>query len=222
MKLTPKNWKEFQHYKNRRPPWIKLYRTLLDDVDFNCLPDSSKVLAIMLWLLASESEYGLINSEYKDLAFRLRTTPKKIKDDLKPLIDEGFFVASTSLSSCLHDAIPETETEGEIETEKTLSSSDDDTSSKVTLSNGMQKHLQSAIELLTFLNERTGRNFKPLRANLELIAGRLKEGATIPDCKAVIIRKTKEWSGTDMDQYLRPATLFNRSKFAQYSGEQAK
>jgi uncharacterized phage protein (TIGR02220 family) len=92
----------------------------------------------------------------------------------------------------------------------------------VLLGNGKAKHTQSAIEILGFLNDRANRRFKPLAANLDLIASRLKEGATIPDCKAVIIRKCKEWGGTDMDQYLRPATLFNKEKFAQYSGEVAK
>jgi hypothetical protein len=28
--LRVKNWSEFQHYKDRNPPWIKLHRTLLD------------------------------------------------------------------------------------------------------------------------------------------------------------------------------------------------
>jgi uncharacterized phage protein (TIGR02220 family) len=92
----------------------------------------------------------------------------------------------------------------------------------VLLGNGMAKHLDASIEILGFLNERANRRYKPLAANLTLIASRLKEGATIPDCKAVIIRKCKEWGGTDMDQYLRPATLFNKEKFAQYSGEVAK
>lgn len=120
MIITPKNWLGFQHYKNRRPPWIKLYRSLLDDSEWHCLPDASKALAIMLWLLASESESGEINADSKPLAFRLRTTPQKIKDALNPLIESGFFVASTMLSNRLQDAIPERETEGETETETSL------------------------------------------------------------------------------------------------------
>ena len=117
MLISPKNWTEFQHYKNRRPPWIKLYRTLLDDVEFHCLPDASKALAIMLWLLASEHESGSINADPKALAFRLRTTPDKMRTALKPLIDGGFFVASTALAGCKQDAIPETERETETKRE---------------------------------------------------------------------------------------------------------
>ena len=33
MALIPKNWSQFQHYKGRRPPWIKLHRALLDEDD---------------------------------------------------------------------------------------------------------------------------------------------------------------------------------------------
>ena len=77
-----------------------------------------------------------------------------------------------------------------------------------------------AMRVLNFLNEKTGRNYKPGQANLELILARLKEGATVDDCRAVIAKKCREWAGDEkMDQYLRPATLFNRTKFAQYQGE---
>jgi uncharacterized phage protein (TIGR02220 family) len=76
------------------------------------------------------------------------------------------------------------------------------------------------MKVLMFLNEKTGRNYKPVPANLELIAARLKEGASVDDCRAVIAKKCREWSGDEkMYEYLRPATLFNRTKFAQYQGE---
>ena len=29
-----KNWNRFQHFKDRKPPWIKLYRDILDDLAF--------------------------------------------------------------------------------------------------------------------------------------------------------------------------------------------
>lgn len=76
--------------------------------------------------------------------------------------------------------------------------------------------------ILEFLNGKTGKQFRPVTANLTLIRARLKEGATADDCRAVIARKFREWKGSDMEKYLRPATLFNREKFAQYSGELEK
>ena len=119
MNLVPKNWRQFQHYGNRRPPWIKLHRELLDDREFMCLPLASKALAPMLWLLASESKTGEFNAKVEDLAFRLRLTEKEVMDGLTPLINKGFFVdASTMLAICLQPASPEREGEGETEKRK--------------------------------------------------------------------------------------------------------
>jgi uncharacterized phage protein (TIGR02220 family) len=74
--------------------------------------------------------------------------------------------------------------------------------------------------ILDFLNEKTGRSYKPVKANLNLITARLREGATEDDLRAVIAKKCREWLGDEkMADYLRPATLFNATKFAQYQGE---
>jgi hypothetical protein len=110
MALRPKNWERFQHYKQRCPPWIKVYRTLLDDRDFMCLPVASKALAMMLWLLASEHTDGVIEGVPADWAFRLRMTDNELLVALKPLIDNGMFDdASMMLAECLQGACPETE-----------------------------------------------------------------------------------------------------------------
>ncbi len=119
MKLKPKNWDKFQHYKDRCPPWIKLHRDLLNDRIFASLPIASKALAPLLWLLASESKDGSFDADSEELAFRLHIASKEIAEGLKPLIDKGFFVdASTMLAPCLQDAIPERETERETEREQ--------------------------------------------------------------------------------------------------------
>lgn len=76
-----------------------------------------------------------------------------------------------------------------------------------------------ANEILAYLNTVSGSSFEPVPANINLIVARIKEGATVSSIKAVIDRKNKEWANGDMRKYLRPATLFNATKFAQYSGE---
>jgi uncharacterized phage protein (TIGR02220 family) len=79
---------------------------------------------------------------------------------------------------------------------------------------------RQAREVLNFLNDKTGRNYEPVPANLEMVEARLKEGASVDDLRAVVAKKTREWASDEkMAQYLRPATLFNRTKFAQYKGE---
>ena len=95
----------------------------------------------------------------------------------------------------------------------------DPTQSPAKKTNGTHYRPQ-AVEILQFLNDKTGSKFQPVEVNLTLIVARLKEGATPEQCRAVIARKFREWSNDDrMRKYLRPATLFNREKFAQYQGE---
>ncbi len=78
-----KNWTKFQHFKDRKPPWVKLYRDVLDDMEWYELdPLASKVL-VMCWLIASEDEGRLPNT--KTLAFRLRMTEKQTLDCLNKL-----------------------------------------------------------------------------------------------------------------------------------------
>jgi hypothetical protein len=78
-----KNWSKFQHFKDRKPPWVKLYRDVLDDMEWYELdPLASKVL-VMCWLIASEDDGCLPNS--KTLAFRLRMTEKQTIDCLNKL-----------------------------------------------------------------------------------------------------------------------------------------
>ena len=80
-----------------------------------------------------------------------------------------------------------------------------------------QKPCLGAVELLNHLNKTSGRDFRPTEANLEFIESRLKEsGVTVEGCKQMIDRQCKRWLGTDQAEYLRPSTLFNRSKFDGY------
>jgi len=119
MKLIPKNWAIFQHYKDRNPPWIKLHREILNDRVYMNLPIASKALAPMMWLLASESKNGVFDGSLDELVFRLHITPKEYESGVKPLIDKGFFeLASGVLADCYQDAIPETERETEKETKR--------------------------------------------------------------------------------------------------------
>ena len=50
----------------------------------------------------------------------------------------------------------------------------------------------------------------------KFIRARLKEGFTIDQLISVIEKKKAEWIGTNQEIYLRPATLFNATKFEGY------
>lgn len=118
--ITPKGWSEFQHYKDRKPAWVKLHRDLLDNYDFHCLPIASKALAPCLWLLASEYEGGHIPADFGMIAFRLRMTEKDVEQALSALIEKGFFIASKLLADCYQNSILEKEKERETEKESPI------------------------------------------------------------------------------------------------------
>lgn len=84
----------------------------------------------------------------------------------------------------------------------------------------MHDFKSQAIEVLNFLNEKTQRVYRPVDSNLKLIIARLKSGASVMNCRQVIAKKSREWKSNEkMAEYLRPATLFNATKFEQYLGE---
>ena len=116
--ITPKNWSSFQHYKDRKPSWIKLHRDLLDNYEFHCLPVASRALAPCLWLLASEYDGGSIPAAWGMIAFRLRMSEQEVESAVTPLIEKGFFVASTPLADCKQSACLEKEKEKEREKER--------------------------------------------------------------------------------------------------------
>jgi hypothetical protein len=106
-----KNWSEFQHFKDRTPPWIKLYRKLLDDMEWHLLdPQPAKTL-VSLWLIASEYEGALPDS--KKLAFRLRLSEKQVIGDCSKLSHWLEQVDISAISTRYQDDPLETETETE-------------------------------------------------------------------------------------------------------------
>lgn len=76
---------------------------------------------------------------------------------------------------------------------------------------------QEAIEVLAFLNEKTGTKHRTVDATLKPIIARLKSGVTVQECRTMVMRKVHDWQGNaEMMQYLRPSTLFRPSNFENY------
>jgi hypothetical protein len=106
-----KNWNKFQHFKDRKPPWVKLYRDVLDDLEWYELdPLASKVL-VMCWLIASEDDGNLPST--KNLAFRLRMTEKQTIDCLNKLSHWLEHDDINAISERYQNDSTETETETE-------------------------------------------------------------------------------------------------------------
>jgi hypothetical protein len=98
--LSVKNFDKFQHYKDRSPVWIKLYRSLLRDYEFAQLPDSARGQLLMIWLLASEMGNQLPN----DAEWIKRQINATEPVNLSVLISAGFLVDCDSKSDSNHVA----------------------------------------------------------------------------------------------------------------------
>lgn len=86
--LRVRNWEKFQHYKDRRPPWIKLYVELCDDYAFTQLSDAGKYHLIGVLLLAARTDNKIPN----DPLWVQSAISAKTRVDLVALIDGGYLV----------------------------------------------------------------------------------------------------------------------------------
>ena len=78
-----------------------------------------------------------------------------------------------------------------------------------------EKELYSSI--VANLNEKAGTKFRASSDRTQsLIRARLADGFTLDDFKTVIDKKCADWMDTDYQQYLRPITLFDKTKFENY------
>lgn len=84
-----KNWEKFQHYKDRRPLWIKLYKELLNDETWFCLSGDAAKLLINIWLLASDKDGSF---SFKNACWRFRIDEQKMNVLVSELIQAGFII----------------------------------------------------------------------------------------------------------------------------------
>jgi uncharacterized phage protein (TIGR02220 family) len=90
----------------------------------------------------------------------------------------------------------------------------------------MKRKVQSTQEekpqvnaIITYLNEVTNKNFRiDSKVAVKVISARLKEGYKYDDFKYVIDIKASKWMNSEMEDYLRPETLFS-TKFQSYLNE---
>lgn len=113
-RLKIKNWSKFQHFKDRRPPWIKLHREMLDQRDIMMISACSFRLLSCLWLLASEDEKMEGNlPSIEDISFRIRMPEKEITKLLQELAPWVELSDIKAISERYQVGLPETETETE-------------------------------------------------------------------------------------------------------------
>lgn len=98
--LSIPKWEEYQHYKDRNPPWIKLHNKLLESYDFECLPDASKAHLICIWLLASRTN----NKMKADKNWIQRKIGANSEVDINALVNSGFLVIKQEDGDCTQNA----------------------------------------------------------------------------------------------------------------------
>lgn len=112
--MMPKNWKKFQHYNNRCPPWIKVHNDLLKNPDWFSLKNSqSSWVLINIWLIASEDVDGKL-PDSRTLAFRLQMSEDELSSHLSVLNQWLVENDSIMLASCKQSGVTETERETDI------------------------------------------------------------------------------------------------------------
>lgn len=90
-----------------------------------------------------------------------------------------------------------------------------------TLSGNPTTHQPHYQPIINYLNEKTGKHYKHTTNKTQtVIKARWNEGFTEDDFKKVIDNKVTEWTGTDMEKYLRPETLFG-TKFEGYLNQES-
>ena len=104
--ISIRNWTEYQHYKDRSAPWIKLHKEIITGHSWVMGNDASRLLSICIMLLALRTD----NKIPYDLDYIKRFSNLDAMPDLKPLVDSQFIDiidengcyqdASTMLSDC--------------------------------------------------------------------------------------------------------------------------
>lgn len=123
------NWSSYQSYKDRKPPWIRFHKTMLDNYEFQTMSADARALLPMLWLLASEDNdpvSGCIRDSYEKITFRLRMDKNTFESALIEIEKSGFITlhqaienkpCNQSVTKPLQErnstVTPETETETE-------------------------------------------------------------------------------------------------------------
>lgn len=162
------------------------------------------------------------------------STPQKVQEMMVKFTEIGLFENSSGVITCLKLAKvsddytaklvrknpPKTPIDTGVRQTPTLSE-------KVPLEeNKVEEKKVEEIKIKKELAVQGVRNFKEVLDHLKLVTGRgfrespdlkarLKD-YSIDEIKSVIDYKAKEWMGKDMQKYLRPSTLFNKTKFEGY------
>jgi hypothetical protein len=112
-------WEEFQHFKERDPIWIKLYRELRNKREWRMLPPAEAKCLVDIWMLASEQpEPGVIDLSIEDIAWEVRAKAPEVHCWLLVLKGHRFITITEGYQSDISTVSLARSREVEVEREK--------------------------------------------------------------------------------------------------------
>ena len=211
--------------------WLKLHTSLLTSAKFLPLPAAHKWAFICMLILAKK---GLQNAPEKFILSQLSMTKtrwKRIRNDfiVAGLLDDDGLVNGfndSQLSPAAWRKRKQRERD-KARDEKCDSHGDSRVQSAECRDKnpptpqgvgGVKKKSQAKADARLVVDYWNGKHCRKIQATGK-IEDRLRQGATIEECKLVIDFKTRVWTGTKLQKNLQPSTLFAPSHFEDYLSE---
>jgi uncharacterized phage protein (TIGR02220 family) len=176
-----------------------------------------------LWAYAAENQAdGNLSAYSSEELAELLGCPSYAKVMLQALKDSGFVDESGMIHDWAdhngyHDRFSERAKKAAAARWSKKSPTPPKDTGKGTVDSGDKHCISDATSIIQHLNLKTGRNFRETESNLKFIKSRLSEkDVTVDGIKKMIDRQCERWIGTDQAEYLRPETLFNKTKFDSY------
>lgn len=205
MTIRIKNWAKFQHFKDRRPSWIKLYRDIIDDKEWFKLDGEAAKFLTFLWILASEDETRDGNlPDIETISWRYRVDIEEV-NRLLGLI-RHFLIIPDMYQSDINTISERYQLDAP---EKRRDREETDTDKKI-LSVSQAKADPIPYDLIIeSANQILGKKFRATEKHKSIIRARWNEGFREEDFSKVCSTMQVVWgSDQKMQAYLRPETLF--------------
>jgi hypothetical protein len=105
--LEVRNWERFQHYRDRKPIWIKFYVETLDDTELRRLPYATRLLWDQILLLAARFDNRIPNDP-EEISYLTRIDLVSVQEGIAALL-QGAWIRETRASKPASKPLAETE-----------------------------------------------------------------------------------------------------------------
>lgn len=228
--------------------WFRLYSEFATDPKVQMMPEAMQRRLIMLFCLQCSNGIETFHETEREtaIAFAMRISETELAETKELFLRRGFinddwtlanwdkrqYVSDSSTARVRKHRAAKKQAEKQGETlpkrsSNALEQNRTDTEQSIETLSGKpdvapkdSPEVVQAKKAIDYLNFKTNSRFQKIPTNLDLVKARLSEGFTWDDVKAVIDRQVLMWADDPkMSEYLRPSTLFNKTKFAQYAGK---